>query len=117
MTSSEIVRTAVSAIEDKKGEDIRVIDISKVSVIADYFIIAGGNNPNQTQAIADEIQDRLTKSRVEPRDVEGYRNGSWILLDYGDTVIHIFNRDDRRFYNLERIWADGKVIADLKQLP
>jgi ribosome-associated protein len=116
MTSSEIVRTAVSAIEDKKGEDIRVIDISKVSVIADYFIIAGGNNTNQTQAIADEIQDRLTKNRVEPRDVEGYRNGSWILLDYGDTVIHIFNRDDRRFYNLERIWADGKVITDLKQM-
>jgi len=111
-----MVKTAVSAIEDKKGEDIRVIDISKISVIADYFIIASGGNTVQTQAIVEEIQSRFTKAGREPKNIEGYRTGKWILLDYSDLVIHIFDRDDRRFYNLERIWTDGTVIEDIGRL-
>lgn len=116
MTAKEIVKTAVSAMEDKKGEQIRIIDISGISVIADYFIIASGNNVNQVQAIADEIQLRLTREGLNAKDVEGYRNGSWILLDYADVVIHIFNQEDRRFYNLERIWTDGRMIEDVRNL-
>jgi len=116
MTSEEMVKSAVAAIKDKKGEQIKIIDIRGISVIADYFIIASGNNIIQTQAIADEIERRFTESGREPKDVEGYRSGSWILLDYADIVIHIFNQKDRRFYNLERIWMDGKQIEDADSL-
>ena len=116
MTSEEMVKEAVSAIEEKKGEQVRVIDISKISSIADYFIIAGGSNIVQTQAIAEEVERRLTLRGTEPKSVEGFRSGSWILLDYADVVIHIFNEEDRRFYNLERIWMDGKRIDDVSSL-
>lgn len=116
MTSKELVKTAVAAIEEKKGEDIKVIDISGVSVIADYFILASGNNQRQTQAIADELEERLGRQSVFMKQKEGYSNGNWILLDYQDVVIHIFNSEDRRFYNLERIWTDGKTVEDISTL-
>lgn len=110
MTTQEIVKTAVRIMEDKKGSEIRVIDISKVSVIADYFILVSGNNTNQTQAISDEIEMQLGRQGVSLKQKEGYQGGNWILLDYRDVVVHIFNSEDRRFYNLERIWTDGKII-------
>lgn len=116
MTSNEIVKMAVQVIDEKKGMDIKVIDISKVSVIADYFILASGMNQRQTQAIADEIEMKLGRAGEEPKQKEGYATGTWILLDYKDVVIHIFNQEDRRFYNLERIWTDGVVIEDPEQL-
>ena len=107
MTTNELLACAVTAMEDKKGTEISVIDISKVSVVAVYFILVSGTNQKQTQAIADEIEEKLAKHEVFPRQKEGYNSGTWILLDYQDVVIHIFNGEDRRFYNLERIWADG----------
>ncbi len=116
MTSKELVKAAVAAIEEKKGEEIKVIDISGVSVIADYFILASGNNQRQTQAIADELEERLGRQGVIMKQKEGYSAGNWILLDYQDVVIHIFNSEDRRFYNLERIWTDGKIIEDTDSL-
>ena len=116
MTEKEMVQRIVQLIDEKKGEQIQVIDISGVSTIADYFIIAGGSNVRQTQAISDEIESQLAKAGHEPKQIEGYRSGNWILLDYGDIVIHIFNSEDRRFYNLERIWTDGKVIDDVSKL-
>ena len=97
MTTNEIVKLAVKVMEDKKGTEIKVIDISKVSVIADYFILVSGSSQRQTQAICDEIEFQLGKNGVEPKDKEGYQNGNWILLDYRDVVIHIFNSEDRRF--------------------
>ena len=112
MTTQEIVKTAVRIMEDKKGSEIRVIYISKVSVIADYFILVSGNNTNQTQAISDEIEMQLGQQGIALKQKEGYPGGNWILLDYRDVVIHIFNSEDRRFYNLERIWTDGKVIEN-----
>jgi len=115
MTTNEIVKNICSVIEEKKGQEIKVIDISKISVIADYFILASGTNQRQTQAIADEIEMKLGKAGVEPKQKEGYQSGTWILLDYQDVVVHIFNSEDRRFYNLERIWTDGTVI-DPKEL-
>ena len=108
MTTNELVAYAVTAMEDKKGTEISVIGISKVSVVADYFML--GTNQKQTQAIADEIEEKLAKHEVFPRQKEGYTGGTWILLDYQDVVIHIFNGEDRRFYNLERIWADGITV-------
>ena len=116
MTSKELVKAAVAAIEEKKGEDIKVIDISGVSVIADYFILASGNNQRQTQAIADALEERLGRQGVFMKQKEGYTTGNWILLDYQDVVIHIFNSEDRRFYNLERIWTDGKTVDDIEAL-
>lgn len=116
MTVNEIVKTAVHIMEDKKGTEIKVINISGVSVIADYFILVSGSNRHQTQAISDEIEFQLGKRGVEPKDKEGYAAGNWILLDYRDVVIHIFNSEDRRFYNLERIWTDGKIVEDVDKL-
>ena len=108
MDAKEMVRVAIEAMKDKKAEDIRVIDISKVSVIADYFVIASGNNVNQVQAIVDNLQEELYKEgcKIEPK-VEGYNSATWVLLDYKDVVFHVFSADDRRFYDLERIWRDG----------
>ena len=115
-TSKEMVKLAVSALEEKKGEDIRIIDIREVSVLADYFIIANGSNPNQVQAMADQVQEDLAKAGYECSQVEGYQNASWVLLDYRDIIIHIFSREDRLFYDLERLWRDGKTVLDVSEL-
>ena len=109
-TSNEIALAAIEALEDKKGEDIKVIDISEVSILADYFIIASGNNRNQVQALCDNVEEKLGKMGVIKKQIEGYDNGNWILVDYRDIVIHIFDKENRLFYDLERIWRDGKMI-------
>lgn len=109
--SKKMVKVAVAALEDKKGENIRVIDISKVTVIADYFIIVNGSNINQVQALVDNVQDALYKAGFETNRIEGYNEGSWVLLDYNDIIIHVFSKEDRLFYDLERIWRDGKDIS------
>ena len=108
--SKEMVKTAVAALQDKKGEDIRVIDISGVTVIADYFIIASGSNPNQVQALVDNVEEQMYKAGYDDPRVEGYNTASWVLLDYNDVIVHVFSQDDRLFYDLERIWRDGKEI-------
>ena len=108
---NEVIKTIYNAIEDKKGEDIRILDISNVTVIADYFVIATGNNPNQVQAIADNVSEELFKKHgLTVKQTEGYNSASWILMDYGDYIIHIFDKEERFFYDLERIWRDGKEI-------
>lgn len=108
--AKEMVKTAVAALQDKKGEDIRVIDISGVTVIADYFIIASGSNPNQVQALVDNVEEQMYKAGYDDPRVEGYNTASWVLLDYNDVIVHVFSQDDRLFYDLERIWRDGKEI-------
>ena len=108
----EMVRLAKAALEDKKGQNIKVIDISKVSVLADYFIIADGSNPNQVQAMADSVEEALGQAGYPSRQIEGYGSANWILMDYGDIIIHAFNREDRLFYDLERIWRDGKFLSE-----
>ena len=110
MKSNEMAKLAVAALEDKKAEDIRIIDISQVSVLADYFIIAGGANTNQIQALSDNVQEKLERAGCHLRQVEGYRTANWILLDFGDVIVHIFDRENRLLYDLERIWRDGKQI-------
>lgn len=111
MTAKEIAKVAYEALEDKKGESIKIIDIADISVVADYFMITGGTNKNQVQALVDNVTDELGKLGVNPKHIEGYSTANWILLDYGDVIIHVFNQEDRLFYDLERIWKDGKSIS------
>ena len=108
--AKEMVKTAVAALQDKKGEDIRVIDISGVTVIADYFIIASGSYPNQVQALVDNVEEQMYKAGYDDPRVDGYNTASWVLLDYKDVIVHVFSQDDRLVYYLERIWRDGKEI-------
>ncbi len=111
--SKAMAKLAISALEDKKAEDIRIIDISEVTVVADYFIIATGNNRSQMQALSDNVQDALLRAGYEMKQVEGYQTANWILMDFGDVIVHIFDKENRLFYNLERIWRDGKQIDAL----
>lgn len=111
MNSNEMAKIAIAALDDKKAKDIKVIDISNVSVMADYFIIASGTNRNQVQAMANSVEEKLHEQGIHPRQVEGYQTANWILMDFNDIIVHVFNEEDRLFYNLEKIWMDGKVIA------
>ena len=115
MTAKEIAKNAFMFLDEKKAIDIKIIDISNISVIADYFIIFGGSNSRQVQAIAENVEEKLGKMGVGPKSTEGYSSANWILLDYQDVIIHVFNQEQRLFYDLERIWVDGKMveIADL----
>ena len=108
--SREMVRLAIEALEEKKAIDLRVIDIRQVSVIADYFIIASGSNVSQVQALADSATEALERNGHSPRQIEGYGSASWILMDYGDIIIHVFSEESRVFYDLERIWRDGADV-------
>ena len=111
MTQSlEMVKLAKAALEEKKGQNVKILDIRQVSVMADYFIIADGSNVNQVQAMVDNVEEMLGKAGYECKQIEGYRSGGWILMDYGDIIVHAFCREDRLFYDLERIWRDGKKV-------
>lgn len=116
MDTLELVKKVVKALDDKKAEDISVIDIQEVSTIADYFIIANGTNSNQLTAMQDIVDEVMYKSGVHSKQVEGTSSSTWILMDYKDIIIHLFDKEDRLFYDLERIWGDGKVLSleDLK---
>ncbi len=107
----EMAKLAIEALEDKKAEDIKVIDISEVSVLADYFIIAGGSNPSQIQALCDNVDEKLGRAGHPSKQIEGYDAANWVLLDFGDIIVHIFDKENRLLYDLERIWRDGKSIA------
>ena len=108
--SKEMVRLAYEALSDKKGEDIRIIDISQVSVLADYFIIANGSSESQVQAMVDNVEEEMHKAGYSLKQREGYGSGNWVLLDFGDVIVHVFDKENRLFYDLERIWRDGKNI-------
>ena len=106
----EMVKVDYDALTDKKAINTKIIDISNISVLADYFIIASGANEKQVQAMADNVCERFAENGVEPRQTEGYHSANWILLDFNDIIVHIFNHEDRLFYDLERIWRDGKSV-------
>lgn len=108
--SKLMARLAYQALDDKKGEDIQVIDISQVSVLADYFIIANGNSESQVRALVDNVEEELSKARYEMKQREGYGSGNWVLMDFGEIIVHVFDKENRLFYDLERIWRDGKHV-------
>lgn len=109
--AKEMAKLAYEALADKKAEDIKIIDIHEVSVLADYFIIASGTNRNQVQAMADNVEETLHKAGCPVRQTEGYNSANWILMDFGDLIVHMFDSENRLFYDLERIWRDGKIIT------
>ena len=106
----QMIENAVSGLEDKKGEDIKIIDISEVSPISDYFVLASGSNRNLVQAMADSVVEKMHKAGFSLKQIEGYDSANWILMDFVDIVVHVFDRESRNFYDLERIWKDGKLV-------
>ncbi|MCM1272516.1 MAG: ribosome silencing factor [Clostridium sp.] len=107
MESKEYCRLVADALQDKKGNDIKIIDIREISSMGDYFIIADGLNRNQVQAMCDAVEEVLSAAGAKLKNREGYANGGWILLDYYDIIVHIFSEEERNFYDLEHIWRDG----------
>ena len=109
----ELIKTCkmiVDALSDRKGYNIKVIDIKEISSIGDYIIIADGDNKNQIQAMCDNVLDVMFANDFELKNKEGYANGGWILLDFCDIIVHIFSREERSFYDLDHIWRDGNII-------
>ena len=114
MNSSDIkenLKLIINALEDKKAENIRVIDISEISTVADYFVITNGLNKSQIQALSDHVEEKLAIHKVLPRNIDGYNTANWILMDYSDILVHIFDTESRGFYDLEHMWRDGKSVA------
>jgi len=111
MNSKELAKIAVDALEDKKANSIKIIDISAVSSMGDYFVIADGANKNQVQAMCDNVEEFMHKAGAKLKNREGYSNGGWILLDFYDIIVHIFSEEERAFYDLEHIWRDGINIT------
>lgn len=108
--SRKMAKIACHALTEKKAEELRVIDISEISPLADYFIIATGSNANQIQAMVDAVEEEMGREGYTVKQIEGNRTSSWILMDYRDIIVHVFSKEDRLFYDLERIWTDGKRI-------
>lgn len=108
--AKEMMEIAVNALDEKKAIDIRVIDISNVSLVADYFVIAAASNPNQMSALTKNVDEMLTKAGYNLKSQEGNSYSTWILLDYTDIIVHVFTEEDREFYNLEKLWQDGVEI-------
>lgn len=114
MTDKQTVwQRAVRSLDTHKAANIQVLDVSQVTSIADYFVIASGGSANQVRALSDYMEQDLDKEGIHPIRSEGYRTGDWITLDYGDMLVHLFRREVRDFYDLERLWADAAVV-DIK---
>ena len=109
METFEKVKIAVKALDGKKGYDIKVFKIDDLTILGDYFIFATGSSSTQVRSLADEVDEKLSEQGIEPNHIEGKSSG-WILLDYGDVVIHVFGREEREFYSIEKIWQDGQEI-------
>ena len=107
---TEEEKECMKLLDEKLAEDIVVIDMSIDSPICDYFVIASASNQNQVQAMVDNVDETLGRAGFEAKQIEGTRNSSWVLMDYGDMIVHVFDEENRLFYDLERIWRDGKVL-------
>ncbi len=110
LDSKEMAKVAYDALDEKLGKDIRIIKIDEVSVIADYLIIANGQNSLQIAALTDNVEMKMAQNGIESKRIEGNKKSTWILMDYGDVIVHVFSPEDRLFYDLERIWRDGKTV-------
>lgn len=107
---NSMISFVLKAVDDKKAFDIKLLNISNLTTIADYFVICSGNSDRQVISISDEVDDKMSKAGYELKSKEGYRTGRWILLDYGDIIVHVFHKEDRDFYNLDRLWVDAEDI-------
>lgn len=115
MNSQELLKIAVKAADDKRAEDIIALNMTGISLIADYFIICHGNSDKQVQAIAREMKEKALENDFVVKRIEGFDEGKWILIDMGDVVAHVFHRDERNYYNLERLWGDAP-LEDLRSV-
>ena len=113
---NQIVKRIYAVLDDKQAEDIKVIDISEISVLADYFVIAHGRNVSHIDALVDHVEQKLAEDGVFVKHIEKSTDRGWVLMDYSSVIVHIFSEQDRKFYELERIWADGKRIEDVSAL-
>ena len=111
----ELCNDIARILDDKKGEDIQILDIADITVIAEGFVIASASNTTQVRALAGEVEEKLKEQGEEPLRMEGYDAGRWVVLDYGDVLVHIFLKEEREFYNLERLWSDGKNALEYPQ--
>jgi ribosome-associated protein len=109
MTEREILSVAVKAADDKKAEDIVALNMKSISLVADYFMICHGNSEKQVQAIAREIKEKAEEQQIPVKRLEGFEEAKWVLVDLGDVVVHVFHKDERAYYNLERIWGDAPL--------
>ncbi|SET65431.1 ribosome-associated protein [Salinibacillus kushneri] len=112
MESTDLLQIAATACDDKQGKDIVALDMKNVSLIADYFLICHGNNERQVQSIAREIKDKVEENGVDVKKMEGFDQSRWILVDLDDVVCHIFHKEERSYYNLERLWGDAAKVPD-----
>ena len=110
ISQNEKLSTIVKALDSKRAEDIRIIEIGDLTIVADYFVIANGTSTTHTKTLAEEVEYQLSQNGVEPNRTEGYNGSSWVILDYGDIVVHVFYKETRDYYQLERLWADGEKI-------
>ncbi len=110
MESKQLMEKIARCMDDKKAEDIKILDISSLTSMADYFVICHGNSNTQMRAIADEIEDKLKEEGLAAQSREGKDSAFWILMDYGDVVAHVFSRESREFYAIENLWADAKIV-------
>ena len=109
-TSESLLYTVMDAIEDKKGMQVTALNLRDISLIADYFVICHGNSEIQVQAIAEEVKKRVEQSGVQVKGMEGMDSARWVLIDLGDVIVHVFHREEREYYNIERLWSDAKVV-------
>ena len=114
MTEKEMVGVAVKALDSRRGRDIKVLYTGDQTTLADYFVICNGTSNTQVRALADAVEEAMTRNGEEPHHVEGHRGGQWTLLDYSSVVVHVFTEEAREFYNLERLWSDA-VPVDVSQ--
>lgn len=110
MTQDEMLRTIIKTLDNKKAESIKAIKITDLTILADYFVIANGTSTTHTKTLAEEVEYQLSQNGVEPNRTEGYNGSSWVILDYGDIVVHVLYKETRDYYQLERLWADGEKI-------
>lgn len=108
ISQNDMLKTIIKAMDSKLAEEIKLIGIKDLTIVADYFVIANGSSTTQTRAIADEVEFKLKQQGIEPIRTEGYADSTWIVLDYGDIVVHVFYKETRDYYKLERLWADGE---------
>ena len=113
----DALRIALKAAEEKQAIDILVLDISSIASFANYFLLCTGDSSRQIQAIVDEVERKLRESGFRPTHIEGYRNAEWVLMDYLDVVVHVFSKKARAYYDLERLWRDGRKLDTKKLLP
>ncbi|MFC5651796.1 ribosome silencing factor [Paenibacillus solisilvae] len=110
VNAEQLMRTVVNAADDKKAHDIIALNLTGISLVADYFVICHGNSDTQVQAITTEIRKQAESKGVRVRGIEGMDSGRWVLVDIGDVIVHVFHREEREYYNIERLWSDAKVV-------